>query len=64
MYQFVGSATEQFEVLNTMYKKLESLYKEVGKFYAFDPHKYTMEELFQDLKSFKDSFYVSWLQKS
>ena len=59
MYQFIGSAKEQFEVLNTMYKKLESLYKDLGKFYAFDPHKYNMEELFQDVKTFKDAFLVS-----
>ena len=58
-YQFIGSAKEQFEVLNTMYKSLEGLYKELGKYYAFDSHKYNMEELFQDIKSFKDSFGVS-----
>ena len=35
------------------------LYKDMGKFYAFDVKKYTMEEFFQDLKTFKDSFSVS-----
>jgi diaphanous 2 len=42
-----------------MQKKMTLLYKDMGKFYAFDIKKYTMEEFFQDLKTFKDSFSVS-----
>ncbi|XP_053399361.1 protein diaphanous homolog 2-like isoform X3 [Mercenaria mercenaria] len=56
MNQFLGSAKEQFEVLNTMYKQLDSQYKSLGKFYAFDPNKYSMEEFFGDIKLFKDEF--------
>ena len=59
MNQFISSATEQHELLNGMYKKMDSLYKDTAKFYAFDAKKYAMEEFFGDLKSFKDTFIVS-----
>ena len=58
VYTFLGSAKEQFEVLNTMYSQMDSIFKEIGKFYAFDPKKYTMEDFFADIKVFKDGFVV------
>ena len=42
-----------------MLKKMESLYKDLAKFYAFDVKKYTLEEFFADIKTFKDNFSVS-----
>lgn len=56
MNSFITSAKEQADVLSGMQKKMESLYKEMGKFYAFDIKKYSFEEFFQDLKAFRDSF--------
>ena len=58
-HDFISSAKEQYSVLHGMQKKMALLYKDMGKFYAFDIKKYTMEEFFQDLKTFKDSFSVS-----
>lgn len=46
-------------MLNTMYKQLDGQYKAIGKFYAFDVNKYSMEEFFGDVKVFKDGFIVS-----
>ena len=59
LHMFLGTAWEQFEVLQTMYSQLEALYTDVAKFYAFDVKKYSMEEFFQDIKAFKDGFTVS-----
>ena len=35
---------------------MEKLYKEVAEYFVFDSNKYSMEEFFADLKTFKDSF--------
>ncbi|XP_063413074.1 protein diaphanous homolog 2-like isoform X6 [Mytilus trossulus] len=56
MNSFITSAKDQADVLSGMQKKMESLYKEMGKFYAFDYKKYSFEEFFQDIKAFRDSF--------
>ncbi|VDI72827.1 diaphanous 2 [Mytilus galloprovincialis] len=56
MNSFITSAKDQADVLSGMQKKMESLYKEMGKFYAFDYKKYGFEEFFQDIKAFRDSF--------
>lgn len=39
-----------------MQVQMERLYKELGEYFAFDPAKYTMEEFFVDIKTFKDAF--------
>ncbi|XP_052796473.1 protein diaphanous homolog 2-like isoform X5 [Mya arenaria] len=56
MNQFLGDAYGQFEVLQTMHQQLETMFQDIAKFYAFDPKKYSMEEFFQDIKTFKDGF--------
>ncbi|KAJ8298216.1 hypothetical protein KUTeg_024747 [Tegillarca granosa] len=56
MNSFITTAKEQYDVLNGMYKKMDNLFKEMGKFYCFDTKKYTMEEFFSDIKAFKESF--------
>ncbi|XP_063417683.1 protein diaphanous homolog 2-like isoform X2 [Mytilus trossulus] len=56
MNSFITSAKDQADVLSGMQKKMESLYKEMGKFYTFDYKKYSFEEFFQDIKAFRDSF--------
>jgi len=42
-----------------MFKQMQSLYTELAEYYAFDKQKYTMEEFFGDIKTFKDMFLVS-----
>ncbi|XP_052277098.1 protein diaphanous homolog 2-like isoform X5 [Dreissena polymorpha] len=56
MNAFLGSASDQFEVLTTMYNQLETMFQDIAKFYAFEPSKYSMEEFFTDIKTFKDGF--------
>lgn len=41
-----------------MFKKMDTLYKDLSEYYVFDRQKYTLEEFFGDLKTFKDSFIV------
>ena len=42
-----------------MAAKMEAAWKSIHKFYAFDPKKYKMEDLFNDLKTFKEQYEVS-----
>ena len=58
-YNFINKALEQHVVLEGMYKKMVSLFKQTAVYYAFDPNKYTMEDLFGDLKTFIQQFCVS-----
>ncbi|KAH3839933.1 hypothetical protein DPMN_113373 [Dreissena polymorpha] len=39
-----------------MYNQLETMFQDIAKFYAFEPSKYSMEEFFTDIKTFKDGF--------
>lgn len=39
-----------------MQVQMEKLFKDLGEYFAFDPAKYTMEEFFVDIKTFKDAF--------
>ncbi|VVC38770.1 Diaphanous autoregulatory (DAD) domain,Formin, GTPase-binding domain,Armadillo-like helical,Formin, FH3 [Cinara cedri] len=57
MTPFAKEAKSQFELLQNMYKKMEALYDNLADYYVFDKSKYTLEELFNDLKTFKDCFY-------
>lgn len=56
MSRFLSEAREKFQVLEQMFAKMERLYKDIAQYYAFDPKKYTMDEFFMDIKSFKDQF--------
>jgi diaphanous len=42
-----------------MFKNMTKLFSELSDFYAFDTAKYTFEEFYTDIKSFKDSFLVN-----
>ena len=42
-----------------MHEKMQSLYKQLSKFYVFDLKKYSLDEFFGDIKAFKEKFYVS-----
>ncbi|XP_055958632.1 protein diaphanous homolog 1 isoform X2 [Patella vulgata] len=56
MNQFVTSARDQYEVLNNMYKKVDTLFTKLSKYLTFDNKKYSLEEFFTDLKTFKANF--------
>jgi diaphanous 2 len=45
-----------------MFKKMESLFADISEFYAFDKQKYSLEEFFTDIKTFKDAFLVNFLR--
>ncbi|CAG5134081.1 unnamed protein product, partial [Candidula unifasciata] len=54
MKVFLKDAQQQHELLSAMYKKLDTLFESTAKYFSFDPKKYTMEEFFGDMKTFKD----------
>uniref|UniRef100_A0A2M4BBJ2 Putative rhoa gtpase effector dia/diaphanous n=1 Tax=Anopheles marajoara TaxID=58244 RepID=A0A2M4BBJ2_9DIPT len=56
MGKFAIECRAQVEVLGRMLAQMESLFKSLSEFYCFDPAKYTMEEFFTDIKTFKDAF--------
>ncbi|XP_013110083.2 protein diaphanous [Stomoxys calcitrans] len=56
MSKFASDCRQQVDVLGKMQVQMEKLYKELGEYFAFDPAKYTMEEFFVDIKTFKDAF--------
>lgn len=56
MGDFSTQCSETVEVLVKMKNKMESYYKEVGEYFAFDTNKYPMEEFFSDIKTFKELF--------
>lgn len=56
MGPFSIECRKQVEVLGTMQTQMETLFKDVADYFAFDPNKYTLEEFFSDIKTFKDAF--------
>lgn len=56
MGKFATECRQQTEVLGRMQNQMEKLFKDLAEFYAFDPNKYTLEEFFTDIKTFKDAF--------
>lgn len=46
----------QVEVLGKMQVQMENAFKELAEYYAFDQNKYSLEEFFTDIKTFKDAF--------
>lgn len=56
MGQFSIECRQQVEVLGKMQVQMENLYKDLAEFFSFDLNKYTLEEFFTDIKTFKDSF--------
>uniref|UniRef100_A0A8C0L4I9 Protein diaphanous homolog 1 n=1 Tax=Canis lupus dingo TaxID=286419 RepID=A0A8C0L4I9_CANLU len=53
---FVKDAQEQYNKLRMMHCNMETLYKELGEYFLFDPKKVTVEEFFMDLHNFKNMF--------
>ncbi|XP_058818209.1 protein diaphanous [Topomyia yanbarensis] len=56
MGQFASECRIQTEVLGRMLSQMESLFQNLSEYYCFDPTKYTMEEFFTDIRTFKDAF--------
>ncbi|KAK2576918.1 hypothetical protein KPH14_005539 [Odynerus spinipes] len=59
MTPFAKKARESCEVLKNMFKNMDSLYTEISVFFCFDKQKYTIEELFSDIRAFKDDFVLA-----
>lgn len=58
-HSFVKDAQEQYNKLRLMHSNMETLYKELGEYFLFDPKKVAVEEFFMDLHNFKNMFVVS-----
>lgn len=58
---FAKEARDQCLVMQNMFKKMDTLYSDLAEYYVFDKQKYVLEEFFTDLKTFKDSFIVSFI---
>lgn len=52
-------AQEQYDKLRMMHSHMETLYKELGQYFLFDPKKVSVEEFFMDLHNFRNMFVVS-----
>lgn len=52
-------AQEQYNKLRMMHSNMETLYKELGDYFVFDPKKLSVEEFFMDLHNFRNMFLVS-----
>ncbi|XP_057644547.1 protein diaphanous homolog 1 [Chionomys nivalis] len=56
MTSFVKDAQEQYNKLQMMHSNMETLYKELGDYFIFDPKKLSVEEFFMDLHNFRNMF--------
>lgn len=56
MEQFVKSAKEKLELLESMYNKMDRLYKDLGVYFCFDPKTFTLDEFFAEISTFKADF--------
>merc|ERR1719450_2099139 len=56
MQSFAAEAKAQYSILLSMGSKMDSLYSDLSEYFVFDRRKYTLEELFADIKAFKEKF--------
>jgi len=56
MQSFAAEAKAQYSLLLSMGSKMDSLFSDLSEYFVFDRRKYTMEELFVDIKTFKEKF--------
>nr|XP_036873161.1 protein diaphanous homolog 1-like [Manis javanica] len=56
MTSFVKDAQEQYDKLRMTHSHMETLYKELGQYFLFDPKKVSVEEFFMDLHNFTNMF--------
>ncbi|KAM8971907.1 protein diaphanous homolog 1 [Pelodytes ibericus] len=53
---FVKEAQEQYTKLCMMHENMDSLFKDLGEYFVFDPKKITIEDFFIDLHNFRNMF--------
>ncbi len=56
MTQFLADSKEKFQVLEQMFNKMDRVFKEIAQYFVFDPNKYNLDDLFGDIKLFKEQF--------
>ncbi|CAG0878556.1 unnamed protein product, partial [Darwinula stevensoni] len=56
MSSFAERSREQYEIVQNMYKKMDSLFTALADYFVFDKTKYTLDEFFSDINSFKENF--------
>lgn len=56
MGEFTSECREQVENVGRLQVQMEKLFKELAEYFAFDTNKYSVEEFFSDIKTFKDNF--------
>ncbi|KAL1427183.1 hypothetical protein MTO96_017688 [Rhipicephalus appendiculatus] len=56
MSGFYDQALQEHELLSGMFAKMKKLYEALAEFYVFESKKYTLDEFFTDVKSFKEQF--------
>lgn len=56
MTKFLNNAKEKFNVLESMFNKIDRLYKDLGTYFCFDPKKFTLDEFFTEISTFKNDF--------
>merc|ERR1712150_56896 len=62
MGPFCTEAKAEVDIINGMFKNLESLYTELEKYYVFDKQKYHLEEFMSDIKAFIKLFKDAYTQ--
>lgn len=56
MSKFSRLANDGYELLQNMLLRMNNKYQDLAKYYAFDPEKYKMEEIFNEIREFKLKF--------
>ncbi|XP_064482051.1 protein diaphanous-like isoform X2 [Ornithodoros turicata] len=56
---FYEDAKKEHELLSGMFTKMKKLYDELAEYFVFDAKKYTLDEFFGDLKTFKEQFVMA-----
>lgn len=61
VHSFSTHAREQYQKLVTMHNNMTTLFQNMVEFFAIDPKKTSVDELFTDLSNFRTMFMVSVL---
>lgn len=56
MAEFTSGCREQVENIVIIQTQMEKKFKALAEYFAFDTNKYSVEEFFSDIKTFKDNF--------
>ncbi|VDO22602.1 unnamed protein product [Haemonchus placei] len=58
MTPFLLEAQSELDTIETMHRKMKCDWESFTKFYAFDEKKYSLEQFFADMKTFKEQYEV------